>query len=471
MKLMSTITTKNLDSVFHAYDIRGHDPEELDEEFFESLGKAFVTFLKAKKIAIGNDIRKTGVKYKQAFIKGATSLGCDVVDIGEIGTEMLYFAVGSDSSFDGGATITASHNPPGWNGCKMIAKGASALSGDYGLNEVKELMLKNVFETTKEPGQVKEIDVYPAFKEKVLSFIGDTKIKPLKVIVDAGNGIGGKLFDYVFGDLPLDVTKMYFDPDDTFPNHIANPIELENVEEIIEKTKSQQADIGIAIDGDGDRTFFIDNKGRNPDGVYIASILTEYFLTLYPKSKIILDPRVIGPVDDIVERFGGIGIRCKAGHSFFKNSMKKNKAVFGAENSSHFFYKNFYDADSGMITIAIMLKLLSLGLDFDEKLDILYEKYPKSGEVNYQVQDTKEAISRVEKYYQENYKDLDFDYIDGVSIEADDWRFNLRPSNTQPLIRLNLEAKTKQTVIEKFHEVEKVIAGKRDNKPALKELQ
>jgi len=468
---MTTPTLQQLNSVFHAYDIRGLDPQDLNEEFYEILGKAFATFIKGKKVAVGYDFRRSSKKYHDALIRGITSLGCDVVDIGEVATELIYFAAGSDLSFDGAATITASHNPFGWNGCKMVGKAASALSEDYGLKEIKELMLKNEFTEVETKGKVEVVDLYPAFKEKVLSFLEGVQVKPLKVVVDAGNGIGGKVFDYVFGDLPLTVTKMYFELDDKFPNHIPNPIELENVQEIMEATKKQQADIGIAIDGDADRAFFVDNKGRNPDGVYIGSIFTEYFLKKYPGGAIVLDPRVVGPVDDQVTKFGGKGFSCKAGHSFFKQMMKKEDAVFGSENSSHFFFKDFYYADSGMVTIAIMLKLLSEGLDFDERLDYLYAKYPKSGEVNYQVDDTKSAIKRVEDHFKANYKDAEYDYLDGVSVTGSDWRFNLRPSNTQPLIRLNVEAKSKDTVIEKFKEIEKVINGKRDNMPVLEELR
>lgn len=469
---MSTITKQNLDSVFHAYDVRGQDPEELNEEFFEALGKAFVTYLSAKKIVIGNDIRNSSEAYKNAFAKGARSLGCDVVDLGEIATEMIYFATGKDHSFDGGATVTASHNPPGWNGCKMVGKGSRALSGDEGLAEIKDIMLEGKHKEQKnKKGKIEKYDIYPEFKEKILSFIGNTKIKPLKVVVDAGNGIGGKIFDYVFGDLDLDVTKMYFRPDGQFPNHTPNPIELENVIEIMDKTNELKADIGIAIDGDADRVFFVDNKKRNPDGIFTASIFIEYFLKNNPHSKIVIDPRVTGPIMEQIEKYKGEAIFSKAGHSFYKSKMKAHDAIFGAENSAHYFYKDFYYADSGMVTIAIMLKLLSEGLDFDERLDYLYKNFPKSGEVNYEVDSTKESISKVEKYIKSNYPDAEFNYIDGIAVELESWRFSLRPSNTQPLLRLNLEADTKDRVISKFTEIEKAIEGKRNNLPALKELR
>ncbi len=469
--MTSTLSSANLDSVFHAYDIRGLDPQELDEKFFNRLGKAFVTFLGAKKIIVGQDIRKTGFKYKKAFMEGATSLGCDVIDVREIGTEMLYFAVGADKTIDGGATITASHNPAGWNGCKMVGKESIALSGDYGLPEIKDLMLKNNFSESVKEGIITQMDPYPDFKQKILSFIQDTEIKPLKIIVDAGNGIGGKLFDYIFGELPLKVTKMYFEPDDSFPNHVPNPMEEKNIREIRDRTVDTQADIGIAIDGDADRVFFLDNKGRNPSGIYTGTIFAKYLLRKNKGGTIIQDPRITWPVTKEVEKAGGETIMIKAGHAFFKQKMKEMSGLFGAEASSHFYYKDFYNADSGMITIAMMLKMLSEDLDFDEELSYLYSTYPNSGEVNYLVDNSPETISTIEHYFTKNYPEAKVDRIDGISIELGTWRFNLRSSNTQPLIRLNLEATDKSIIIDKFKEVEKLIKGQRDNDPELPELK
>ncbi len=467
----STLSKSNLDSVFHAYDIRGRDPEELDEVFYETLGMAFVTFLNAKKIVIGRDIRKSGEKYKQAFIKGATSQGADVIDIGEIATEMLYYAVGSDKSIDGGVTITASHNPSGWNGCKMVGSGASPLSGDYGLPEIKKLMLDNSFELDQNrQGKVTKIDIYPEFKAKVLSFLGDTEIKPLKIVVDAGNGIGGKIFDYVFGDLNLEVKKMFFEPDDAFPNHVPNPMEEENIAQIKKETVSSQADIGIAIDGDADRVFFVDNKGRNPSGIYTGAIYATHFLKDNPGANIIQDPRITWPVTNEVQKAGGKTVMIKAGHSFFKHHMKESNAIFGAEASCHFYYRDFFNADSGMITIALILKMLSNGLDFDETLDYYYSTYPNSGEVNFEVDDPNATYLQIEEYFKTNYPEAIITKIDGISIELPTWRFNLRGSNTQPLIRLNLEAKDKDTIVKNYILLKKLIAGRQDNTPSMKEL-
>lgn len=456
-----------LDGVFHAYDIRGEVTSQLDENFFEVLGKAYVTFLKAKKIVVGNDIRPESVSFKEAFIKGALSLGVDVVDIGEVATEMIYFASGSNLEYDGGAVVTASHNPSGWNGCKMVGKGAIPLSGDYGLKEIKELMIQNNFTNSDKAGTLTKIDIYPDFKEKVLSILEGVEIKKLKVVVDAGNGIGGKMFDYIFGEMPFEVTKMYFEPDGTFPNHVPNPLEEENVIEIKAKTKELNADIGIAIDGDADRVFFIDSKGRNPDGAYTGSILARKILEKNPGEVILQDPKLIWAIAKEVIKVGGKPIQIKTGHSFFKAAMREHNAIFGVELSSHIYFRDFYSADSGMMAIAYMIKFLSEGLDFIKELDYLYSTYPTSGEVNYKVNNNAEIIKTIE----EKFKDAKISKIDGISIEYPEWRFNLRGSNTQPLLRLCMEAESKDLIVEHFKEVEKLIGGTRDNKPQLAELQ
>lgn len=463
---MSQFTQEQLDAVFHAYDIRGQYPDNLNDEFYEYLAKAYITYLKAKKIAVGYDIRPESVQFAEAFIKGAVSMNCDIVKVGEIATEMMYFKVGSDSSLDGGAVITASHNPAGWNGCKLVGKSASPLSSDKGLKEVKEIMLIGSYSNDGGQGSISEEDIYPEFKQKILSFLDETEIKPMKVVIDAGNGVGGKIYDYVFGDLPLEITRMYFEPDGTFPNHTPDPIKEENVKDIKAKIKELNPDLGIAIDGDADRVFFLDKTGRRPSGIYMGSIFTKYFLNIEPKFKIIQDPRITWPIKKEVEKLGGESVVVKAGHSFFKKYMKEMDAVFAAEYSSHFYYKDFYFADSGMVTIALMLKMLSEGMDLVKELDYLYTTYPNSGEVNYKV-NVAETIKKVEEVFVGGK----VEHIDGLSIEYPEWRFNLRGSNTQPLIRLNVEANDKNILIEKFHDLERVIAAERDNIPELEELR
>jgi len=463
---MATFTKEQLDKVFHAYDVRGLVGEQLNDEFFYHLGKAFVTFLKAKKIVVGYDIRPESKQFSQSFIKGAIELGCDVVNIGEIATEMLYYAVGSDTSFDGGATITASHNPPGWNGCKMVGKEVTALSGSYGLSDIKELIISQNYTNTESLGNEILIDIYPDFKEKILSFLKDVKVKPIKVIIDAGNGIGGKVYDYVFGDLGLDVTRMYFEPDGNFPNHVPNPILEENVKELKERIISEKADLGIAIDGDADRVFFIDSKGRNPNGVYTGSVFAKYYAKAEKHAKIVHDPRVTSPIINEIAQFGAISLLNKSGHSFFKERMKQEGGTFGAELSSHFYYRDFYNADSGMMTIAMMYRMIAEGLDFTKEMDYLYSTYLVSGEVNFKVEDANETIAKVK----EAYKDGSLNEIDGISFEFENWRFNLRKSNTEPVIRLNLESTSLELLKEKFIAIQNLIGGTRQNDPALKEL-
>ncbi|MBD3329568.1 phosphomannomutase [Candidatus Dojkabacteria bacterium] len=474
---MSKFSKKYLEEVFRAYDIRGTVPDQLNVEFFEELGRAFVQYLDAKSIAVGRDFRGDSLDFQQAFIRGAASVGCNVWDVGEIGTEMIYYVCGENEILDGGATITASHNPAGWNGCKMVGKKARAISGNSGLKEIMNLMLKSgpeddVLDATGgdsvsegELGKIEKVNIYPQFREKILSFLEGTDIKRLKIAIDAGNGIGGQLFNYVFGDLPLEVIEMYFEPDGSFPNHEANPSKEENVAEIKKRVVSEEADLGIAIDGDADRVFFIDEKGRNPSGVYSGPLLARNFLQ-GASEKVIHDPRVIWSVAKEIEALGGIPVACQAGHSFFKDKMKSLNAIMGIEMSSHFFYRDFYYADSGMVTIAVMLKLLSEGLDFTAEIDRLYESYPNSGEVNYDVDHADQVLSRVEAAY-DGYE---IDKIDGISVETDDWRFNLRKSNTQPVVRLNVEGKDVETIVEVFKKVEELIGGTRRNIPGLGEL-
>jgi len=467
-----------LDSVFRAYDIRGRYPSELDENFYKCLGKAYVTFFKPKKVAVGHDIRPESVEMKKALIEGIREMGCGVVDINEVPTEALYFATGEyPNIFDGGLVITASHNGAGWNGCKMVAKNAKPISSVSGLMDLKKIMLEESYKKISENiGSFEEKDIMPAYKEKVLSFIKSEKRRPLRVVVDAGNGIGGKVFDYIFSGLGLFIDRMYFEPDGTYPNHVPNPMEEENVVEIKKRVLETGADIGIAIDGDADRAFFIDKKGRKPDGVYIGVLLAKNILkeslgenekndkNYKNNRKIIHDPRVTWPFINEAKALEAETIQCAAGHSFFKQKMAEERALFGAEASSHFYYRDFYNCDSGMITIAKMLDMLFEGFDLTGELDYLFDKYPNSGEVNYKVENAISLINEIEIYYKK--KGARIEKIDGLSVEFEDWRFNLRTSNTQPLLRLNLEAKTKALVVEKFFEVEKMIGAVRDNTPA-----
>ncbi|HNU76335.1 MAG TPA: phosphomannomutase/phosphoglucomutase [bacterium] len=464
-----------LDTIFRAYDIRGRYPSELNSQFYENLGKAYVTFFKPTKVAVGYDIRPESIEMKDSLAKGLCEMGCDVVDIGEVPTEALYFATGEyPETFDGGLVVTASHNGAGWNGCKMVTKNAKPISGTTGLMDLKKIILENRYEKVRDvKGAVSTMDVMPEYKKKVLSFITSENKKPLKIVVDAGNGIGGKVFDYIFCDLEnefLNVERMYFDPDGTYPNHVPNPMEEENVEEIKKRVVEKGADFGIAIDGDADRAFFIDNKGRRPDGVYVGVLLAKSILSNDPgNKKIIHDPRITWPFVKEAQKLGAKVHQSMAGHSFFKAAMAEKQALFGAEASAHFYYRDFYNCDSGMVTIAQMLNMYFDGFELTQAVDYLFENYPNSGEVNYRVENAIGLINQIEEFYKNQGAKIE--KIDGLSVEFEDWRFNLRTSNTQPLLRINLEAKTKNLVIEKFLEVENMIGAVRDNIPALEELR
>ena len=463
---------ETLNLIFRAYDIRGKYPSELNKEFYERLGKAYVTFFKPKKVVIGNDMRPESVELKMALIDGVRQMGCNVVDLGEIATEMLYFAVGEyNNVFDGGFVITASHNGVGWNGCKIVTKKAKPVSGVTGLMDLKRIILEGKYEkVSEEVGTLEELDIYPAYRDKILSFITTKNRRPLNIVVDAGNGMGGKVFDYVFDKLDINVERMYFDLDGTYPNHEPNPMEEENVKEIKKKVVEHGADFGIALDGDADRAFFIDKKGRKPDGAYTGVLLAKGILEKSKDNKrIIHDPRIIWPYMKEAKKMGAESFQSVAGRSFLQQAMAEKEALFGSEASSHFYYKDFYNCDSGMVTIAQMLNMYYEGFELTKEVDYLFENYPNSGEVNYEVENVQELLSKIENHYREEGASVE--KIDGLSIEFENWRFNFRVSNTQPLLRLNLEATDKKTVIDKFLEVEKIIGAKRNNVPALDELK
>ena len=467
------MTEEILNSVFKAYDIRGKTPEELTPEFFYNLGKAYVTRFKSASVAVGHDIRPESFTFKQSLIKGLLEMGCDVIDLGEIATEMLYFAVGEyPALYDGGLVVTASHNPQGWNGCKIVAKGSSPVGKDTGLEDLKSIMLSESYSPISLlSGKLSDTYIYPEFRQKILSFI-KTDVrpdKPLEIVVDAGNGIGGRLFDYIFGNMEgLNIKQMYFVPNGLFPNHVPDPMKEENITDLKKHVLEEKADLGIAIDGDADRVFFVDRKGRKPDGVYTGVLLAKHLLKNSDNKKIVHDPRITWPFVKEATNLGAETFQSIAGHAYFKKKMAEEQALFGAEASSHFFYKDFYNCDSAMVSIALLLDMYFAGFELTEAVDFLFEQYPNSGEVNYVVENSAETLAKLEKHYSKLGAKVE--HIDGVSINFEDWRFNLRTSNTQPLIRLNLEAVNRSLVIEKFREVEALIGAKRENSPVIPEL-
>lgn len=462
--------TAAFNKIFKAYDIRG-TTNELSEDFFYKLGIAFVQRFKPQKVAVGRDFRPESVDFTKALVSGLLDAGCDVANIGEIATEMLYFTVGNyNKSINGGLVVTASHNPQGWNGCKIVTQDAFPVGLNNGLSDIRDIIIKNELKKIKgNPGKYENMDIFEEYKEKVLSFLEDTDISNLNIIIDAGNGIGGKIYDKIFGDLDISVKRMYFEPDGTFPNHNPDPSVEENVSELKNRVKTERFDFGISIDGDADRAFFIDKKGRHADGAYFGAIIAKYLLKNSTNRKIVHDTRVIWPMLKETIKAGGTPVESRDGRSYFKQKLKQEDALFGAELSGHCYYKDFYYSDSGMITIALIFKMISEGIDFVKELDYMFENYPTSGEVNYEISDFNSLISKLIKYYKNDSPKIS--EIDGLSIEFNNWRFNIRKSNTQELVRLNVESTSKDIVIEKFREVENFINKPRLNTPALSELQ
>jgi len=431
-------------SIFKAYDIRGLFPGELDGETSRRVGRAFVDYLGARRIAVGHDARLSSPELSAAFIQGAASQGCEVHDIGTVGTDMLYYYTAS-RDLDGGAIITASHNPKEWNGIKMVRKGAVALSGEAGIKEIKESVLAGGFaDVPADPGPPSlPRTVDEDYARHCLSFIDPSRISRLKVVLDAGNGMGAVGAAAVFAHLPLDTVRMYFDLDGTFPNHAPDPLEEKNRVAIAARVVEERADLGIAWDGDADRCFFMDDAGEFVPGDFVTAILGESFCRREPGAKILYDVRSSRVVRDRVESAGGTALAHRVGHAFMKKRMRAEDAVFGGEVSGHFYFRNNWYADNGMIPALLVLELLGReGRRFSEILRPIRERYHTSGEINSRVADVEAVLRRIE----ERYRDARLARLDGLSVDYDDWHFNVRPSNTESLLRLNLEAYSRQAM-------------------------
>ena len=440
--------------VFKAYDVRGIYPDEIDEQGAYAIGRAFVEEFTPKKIAIGRDMRVSGPQMVSALTEGATDGGADVLDIGQIGTEMLYFAVGS-LELDGGITCTASHNPKEYTGFKIVRSGALPVGGDSGLPDVRDRALAG-FGNVARKGETTACDIWPAFVERVLSFIDPSQVKPLRVVVDAANGMGGCMLEPVLERLPqLDTVRCYFEPDGTFPNHEPNPLLPENREFIIAKVKEDKADLGIAFDGDADRCFFVDETGEFIPGDFVTALFAESFLAKEPGAKIIYDVRASRAVPDTIERAGGIALMNRVGHAFIKHRMREEGAVFGGEVSGHYYFRDFSKADSGIIPCLLMLEYVSKHeKPLSEILRPYREHYFITGELNTRVADVAAKLEELEKHFSSQGK---VTHLDGLSIDAEDWHFNVRPSNTEPLLRLNLEALSRELMERKRDEVLTII--------------
>ncbi len=457
--------------VFKAYDVRGVYPSELDEEGAYAIGRAYVEVFEPKRIAVGRDMRLSSPSMADALIRGAADAGSEVTDIGMVGTEMLYFAVG-ELGLDGGVAVTASHNPKEFTGMKIVRRGALPVGGDSGLTEIRDKALSNALSPQDTPrGQsldlsggglareagesVRRHDVYPAFVDKVLSFIDVEAIRPLRVVIDAANGMGGAMLPPVLDRLPIDAVRCFFEPDGTFPNHEPNPLLPENREFIIAKVLEEKADLGIAFDGDADRCFFVDDAGEFVPGDFITALLAQAMLEKEPGAKIIYDVRASWAVPDTIERAGGVSLVNRVGHAFIKHRMREEAAAFGGEVSGHYYFREFSQADSGTIPALLMLELVSKrGQTLSEILQPFRERYFLSGEINTPVADIALKLQEVKERFA---PEGEVSHLDGLSITAKDWHMNVRPSNTESLLRLNLEALDEQLMEQKRDEVLAVI--------------
>jgi phosphomannomutase len=446
--------------IFKAYDIRGLYPSELDEGVARLAGRAFVAYLQARRIGVARDMRLSSPALARAFIEGATAQGADVVDYGMLGTDMLYFAVCRDG-LDGGAQITASHNPKDYNGMKLVGREALPLSGDAGISDMREMIVHDRLPApAAPPGRVTAGDIVDAYVEKVLSFIDPTIVRPFHVVLDAGSGMAGLVAPRIFAQLPCRTTTLCFEIDGTFPNHEANPLIEENRRDITDRVIAERADIGIAWDGDADRCFFIDGGGAFVPGDFITALLAEAFLLRSPGEKIVYDVRASYAVRDTVARYGGEALMNRVGHAFFKKRMREAGAVFGGEVTGHYYFRDFYYADNGFIPALLILELMSKkGQTLAALLAPLREKYFISGEINTRVGSMAEIDATLEALAA-RYADGRVYRMDGVSVEYPDWHFNVRPSNTEPLLRLNLEAVTPELMALKRDEVVAFIRGR-----------
>jgi phosphomannomutase len=441
--------------VFKAYDVRGLYPQELDEEGARAIARAYVEQFEPARIAVGRDMRTMSPSMAAAVIEGAAEAGCAVVDIGMVGTEMTYFAV-DHLGLDGGIMVTASHNPKEYTGMKIVRRGALPVGGDSGLFDVRDRALAGTG-PVKARGAVADQDVYPAFVDRVLSFVDLPSIRPLRVVLDAANGMAGAMLPPILERLPLDTVRCFFEPDGTFPNHEPNPLLPENREFIVRKTLDEGADLGVAYDGDADRCFFVDDTGEFVPGDFVTAMLAESILDKEPGGKVIYDVRASWAVPETIERAGGVPLLNRVGHAFFKERMRRDGAVFGGEVSAHYYFRDFSQADSGTVPFLLMVELLSKrGQKLSELLRPYRERYFLTGELNTPVKDVAVKLQELkERFGQEGT----VSHLDGISVDADDWHMNVRPSNTEPLLRLNLEARSEELMERKRDEVLDVIRG------------
>lgn len=443
--------------LFKAYDIRGLVPQEMDASLAYRIGRALVTFLDVDTVVVGRDMRVSGPELQAELMRGITEQGANVVDIGLVSTDTLYFAVGK-YEYPAGVMITASHNPAGYNGFKICREEAKALSLDTGIGDIRDLSVSGEFGEPRGPvGTITERDVTAAYAEHALSMIDLSVIKPLKIAVDAGNGMAGKLAPAVFERLPIEIVPLYFELDGTFPNHEANPIEPENIRDLQRAVVEHGCDLGVAFDGDADRMFLVDEHGTFIGGDMTLAMVATQMLKKHPGSAIVYNLICSRTVPEVISENSGRPIRSRVGHSFIKPLMREEDAVFGGEHSGHFYFRDNWYADSGLIAMLTVVELVSeLGEPLSEILAPIDSRV-RSGEINTEVSDPKTVMARIEEFYTEEGATID--HLDGLTVEFDSWWFNLRGSNTQPLLRLNVEADDSPILEAKTAEVLAMVRG------------
>jgi phosphomannomutase len=439
--------------VFKAYDVRGLYPGDLDEAGAYAIGRAYVEQFEPRRMAVGRDMRLSSPQMAAAAIRGASDAGAEVVDLGLVGTEMLYFAVG-ELGLDGGVMVTASHNPKQYTGMKIVRRGALPVGGESGLFDVRDRAVAGAWrEATR--GEVRAEDIWDRFVERALSFVDLDALRPLRVVIDAANGMAGAMLPPVLERLPMiDVVRCYFEPDGSFPNHEPNPLLPENREFIIGKTTSEGADFGVAYDGDADRCFFVDDTGEFVPGDFTTALFAETILAREPGGKVIYDVRASRAVPETIERAGGVPLINRVGHAFIKQRMREVDAVFAGEVSAHYYFRDFSQADSGTVPFLLMCELVSRHGKLSEALKPFHVKHFITGEINTPVADVPAKLQELEERFG---RDGRVTHLDGLSVDFDDWHFNVRPSNTEPLLRLNLEASSQAQLDEKRDEVLGVI--------------
>jgi phosphomannomutase len=414
-------------------------PEDLDEDIAYRIGRAYAAFISPASVVVGRDIRQSSPAIADALIRGLTESGVDVVDIGICGTELVYFAT-AHLNLDGGIMVTASHNPPNYNGMKMVKAEARPISADTGLVDIRGLAEADDFAAPERRGGIKHVDLNAAYIDHLLSYVDAGALKPLKLVVNAGNGCAGPFVDMLERHLPLELIKLYHEPDGTFPNGVPNPMIEANRQVTIDKILATGADLGIAWDGDFDRCFFFDEQGHFIEGYYIVGLLAESFLTKEPGAKIVHDPRLTWNTLDVVGAHGGEAVQSKSGHAFIKHTMREVDAAYGGEMSAHHYFRKFSYADSGMIPWLLVAEIMSVrGEPLSKLVAERVAKFPASGEINRRVEDAAATLEAFEREYAANA--LGVDRVDGLSVEFADWRFNVRASNTEPLLRLNVESR------------------------------